>query len=625
MMKPGNCPTRWPGWPSNARRWLTAAVLSLVALGLDAQPWQGSTGLEIKVSSRRGGAVSGARVELKYRDGRDGGGPAAVATDSRGTAVVLGLAPGTWQIEVRHPDFMSFVAVARLDTKAKPAITASFLEAGTGASVPIQVKLSRARGGRPSPPLPPQVAETPPPPAQPEAEQPAAETATGEATIEDRAAATPDAAAVAASEPVATGDPESPAGVTEPGPTPATAPTTPPVTTTEPQQEQATEAAEESTVKEVAVPVAPPPTSESIEAKMPSMPEPATPEPPGPGTASSETASSETASSETASPEAPPAEEAPSAAVTPPLETPAAVAVPESDLPEPRVPEPTVPEAGLPEPEMPEPEMPETELPKPELPETELPETELPSSGPAETELPTAEMAEAAAPTPPAAEEAAPVPEPAVEPQPAVEPRPVAPPQPEAAPPATAAVADHPLPPAEWRAASKRTCPECRPGEWAVTVRTPLSRGACPAGTADGLVSGLSELADEGAVELSALVGRVGGDDGVLRRVSGGGESGLTADLEKARALGCAPLGVVLPKGARFVGFQFEYEDSSGREPCLPDRPCDGDAVSFLGPPRIARGAAATIVHALAVRQDDGAGEALLTVYFRPPGSQWSP
>ncbi|MCZ6726170.1 MAG: hypothetical protein O7A98_02305, partial [Acidobacteria bacterium] len=132
---------------------LLGATMFLAAGSLAAQSWRGAAGLEIRVSSRKKGPVSNAVVELEYRGGPGEVGPPPVATDAKGRALVVGLANGTWQVEVQHPNFMSFVAVVQLDSRGKPQITASFLQASSTQSTPIQVKLLRAKGGTPSPPL----------------------------------------------------------------------------------------------------------------------------------------------------------------------------------------------------------------------------------------------------------------------------------------------------------------------------------------------------------------------------------------------------------------------------------------------------------------------------------------
>ncbi len=153
---------------SNRLAVLLSLGMLLGAAAAGAQAWRGDSGLELRVSSRKGGALAGARVEMTYREERDGSGPAAVTTDAKGRLELGGLAAGTWQIEVSHPDFMSYVAVVRLSPKAKPEITASFLEATGESTRPIQVKLLKASGSA-SPP-PPAAAPKPMPPAAPRAE-----------------------------------------------------------------------------------------------------------------------------------------------------------------------------------------------------------------------------------------------------------------------------------------------------------------------------------------------------------------------------------------------------------------------------------------------------------------------
>ena len=216
--------TRFHGWAA-----FLGAGLLLAATGAAAQAWRGEAGLEVRVASRKGGPLAGARVELIYRDGPDGGGPAAVATDARGRAVVGGLAAGTWQLEVSHPDFMSYVAVLALRPGAKPQITASFLEASGKSTAPIQVKLTGSRGGASSPPLP----AAPEPPQQPVPATAPDEPAPDE-PARDEPAAIPEAEAAMAEAPsAAPRSPQPPPADIPAGPAPEPAPTEPPAASAE--------------------------------------------------------------------------------------------------------------------------------------------------------------------------------------------------------------------------------------------------------------------------------------------------------------------------------------------------------------------------------------------------------
>lgn len=187
-----------------------------------------------------------------------------------------------------------------------------------------------------------------------------------------------------------------------------------------------------------------------------------------------------------------------------------------------------------------------------------------------------------------------------------------------------------PLPPAQppqWRAYQERTCPECRPGEWAVTVSAAVGgSGSCGEETREAVASALARLAARPALELAGFAGGLAGAVALL-------DAGEAGEVQRAfggaDAAGCRILGVVLPKGSRFVGFQYEVEDGSARRPCLPDAPCPGGAASFAGPPRIARGASSTVIHSLAHAGGGDAGglaaNTLMTVFFRGPNNDWTP
>ncbi len=128
------------------RRVLLATSASLMAaLPLPAQPWAGPAGIEVRASSDSG-PLAGARVTLSFRDRALPQDPPPVATDADGRAAILGLAAGTWQVEIAHPDTMSYVAVVVLVADGKPEVTASFLEATATSIAGIKARFSRPRG-----------------------------------------------------------------------------------------------------------------------------------------------------------------------------------------------------------------------------------------------------------------------------------------------------------------------------------------------------------------------------------------------------------------------------------------------------------------------------------------------
>lgn len=167
----------------------------LMALPLLAQPWSGAAGLEVKVSGDAG-PIGGARITLEFRDRVLPLDPPPVATDGDGRAAVLGLAPGTWQVEIAHPDYMSFVAVVVLAADAKPEVTASFLEATATSIEAMKVRFGRTRG-----PASPFLAETAP------AEPLAVAAPVPEAPTERRAPPTPETAMPSSTPPAAPAEP----------------------------------------------------------------------------------------------------------------------------------------------------------------------------------------------------------------------------------------------------------------------------------------------------------------------------------------------------------------------------------------------------------------------------------
>jgi len=566
---------------------LLGVIMFLTAAMSFAQTWQGRADLEVRVSSRKGGDLSGARVELKYRDGREGQGPAPVATDRKGRAIILGLAAGTWQVEVKHPDFMSFVAVVRLDSREKPQVTASFLEASSGSSAPIQVKLLKAKGGAASPPLP--VIAAAPPPARPE----------------PAPAPTPQAEPMAPPEaPVAAVEPVQPAVPAEPGPaSPEMAP---------PAIEAAPVVSEMTPEPAPVDPEPAPMPREPVDPSPPAMDQPEAMPEPSPAV-------------ETRMPD-PPAEPAAPAEPTPiptPAPAPVAEVKPESipDVtPEPKAPMPA-PMPAEPVAEEPQP-MPKADPPRSETPEPRaaveppvvdqrMAEPEAPSAPMPEPEpIPEAEaeMAAIAAPSTPEAT-AAPMPEPETTASaPAIEPAPVAMPS------EAAAAAYDPA----WSSYRQRNCPKCRPGQWAVEVAVSLEgAGSCTQASDDAASAALEQLGS--SEQLGAFAGTVGRAVGLIQSGSG---AQIEAHLVAARSNGCEVLAVVLPKGSRYVSYEYAIDSAAGRQSCSAGQPCPGGGATFSGPPQITDGAAATVVHGL-VAGDDGV--ALMTVFFRAPTDRWVP
>jgi hypothetical protein len=270
------------GW--EVRRWragsILVAALSLFAAAAAAQPWRGTASLGLQVSGK-GGGLAGARVDLRYR-GAGEGGPSPVLTDGRGRAAFVGLAAGSWNVEVSHPGHLSWVAAVTLDPSGKAAIDASFLQATGEGRETIKVKLFRASAAEGTPAGPPlEPVRRPAPPAA-ETPPPAEPRALPEATPESIPEPIPEPESMFAPEP----EPEPmPEPEPAPAPTPQTAPPRPrePERASEPMPERERTPAPEPEPETAPAPMpetAPVPMPEPAPAPMPEtapvpMPEPA--------------------------------------------------------------------------------------------------------------------------------------------------------------------------------------------------------------------------------------------------------------------------------------------------------------------------------------------------------------
>ena len=145
---------------------LACAFVSTV----QAQIWQGPASLEIRAEGK-GASVGGGTVELVYLALDPPAGPPPVPLDSRGRAVINGLAEGKWRVSVAREGFMTYQADVDVRRDEKPELIATFQQNVPGATRMMKVKIARAKPSGPSvPPPPPQIAERPAPrPAEPPA------------------------------------------------------------------------------------------------------------------------------------------------------------------------------------------------------------------------------------------------------------------------------------------------------------------------------------------------------------------------------------------------------------------------------------------------------------------------
>jgi outer membrane biosynthesis protein TonB len=138
-------------------------LLLLAAPAAQAQLWSGPAGVEVRVEDHKGLPLAGAQLVLQYKalDPRDG--PSAV-TDSRGRAVVAGLAEGDWRLEVSREGFMTYNAEIVLRAGSRPRLVESAQLVVPGAMRTMDVTISRGPAAAKAPQPPPRVAEAPSPP-----------------------------------------------------------------------------------------------------------------------------------------------------------------------------------------------------------------------------------------------------------------------------------------------------------------------------------------------------------------------------------------------------------------------------------------------------------------------------
>ena len=600
---------------------LLALVSGLLALTIifpvRAQTWRGSEAIGVQAGDSKGKPIVGARVVLSFQARGSEGNPPEVATDQKGRAVVAGLAAGAWQVEVQHPDFLSYVAVFDLQRGKKPSINASFLEAGGRSLTPMRVKLSKGNPRDASPPLPVQearsqtppqlepdratVEQTPTPPTEVPTPAPKA-TVIDEPSRQDEAKPEP--------------APSSEAQVAE---KPLK---TPPAETTPAIEESALPEEEETRVPEpTPMPV---PDQEPEPLPMPQQVSPSTTEPPAPVAQETESDPEPTleATSIPQEPESQPDTPAePEATEEAPSEIESnLVAETVDEVPEIQAPPPGEPESIAPEPLEEEPVVGLSQV-------TEAPLEQRPEAVPSEPAdqpvVPTMVTEEAASQEPQA--EATPqvveqleMPMPSA-PEPPSAPAPVAP---------TSMPADRPMI-SSYRDGS---CSECRTGEWAVQVNQAVAGGrvACPVEANQAARDSSDSLGNSVQLELSGFIGPAADGSNIEALAAAEPDISQAYRQQLASYLGgtsnCQLVSVVLPKSVRFAGFRYEAFDGSGGGECAPDRGCLLAGARWLASPVVQRGFSATVVWGIFENTAEGEPRfASLTVYFRPPSSSWQP
>lgn len=178
------------------------------------------------------------------------------------------------------------------------------------------------------------------------------------------------------------------------------------------------------------------------------------------------------------------------------------------------------------------------------------------------------------------------------------------------------------------------SCTECRSGEWSASaevVAAPAPSGkatACPRRMSAAGERAAQLLGEAGELELRSFAGPALSVDSPDARplLEDTPRDEIENLLDPDADASCRWVGVVLPKGARFIGFRFEAADASHLGDCLPNRECAIGRCTWVSAPRVERGASATVVHALFVNQaSDRPRRGRLTAYFLPPRAGWSP
>jgi tetratricopeptide (TPR) repeat protein len=105
---------------------LTVLVLAAGALSLSAQDWRGKARVDGRVLNEKGEGIPDAKLTFR----RNGAGPEAVVTKKNGRWAYLGLAGGSWEVDVEAPGYMPYKTTVQLsevdrfpsmDIKLQPA------------------------------------------------------------------------------------------------------------------------------------------------------------------------------------------------------------------------------------------------------------------------------------------------------------------------------------------------------------------------------------------------------------------------------------------------------------------------------------------------------------------------
>lgn len=615
--------------------WTLIGLLSTLSF---AQSWRGAEAVALQVNDSKGRPVGGARVVFTFQGIPGEMGPDIVATDSKGRAVVAELAPGPWQVEVVHPDYLSFIAMIDVRRDKKPLISASFLEAGGRSLNPVKVKVSKGDGRQASPtlearPQAVQVAEAASPEPESQKSMPQQKT---EPDIPTQAVAQPtpqpqsvdpEPEAVALpptqeSEPVAvasaqevepvevpptTDEAQPEASAPAPGPQPSS------IAPPEVVEAETVAAPEEIQEQEEIAHIEPAPKATEEETTV------------EPASADAATAAAGTVIATTTSPTIETQPE--STPVARPEEEEASVELSVSP------PESVSPLEQEVEPEV---EAPPVETPA-DLSPAEVDEepTEIPTPGP-EDSVPADDLFEEIAPTAQPTIEAGPTPAPEVV-TPAVTPPPVPTAAAPTAPAAAVSAMPAPVDPGVVVTSHRDgSCADCQSAEWTLQISSSVPAvgsgpgGSCDTAVLDAAQPAMQNLASSIQLELEGFIGPIA--DGTSQEAIRRAESDLVAPFSGALATfvggtsPCQIVGLVLPKEVRFSRVTYAASDHQGTGACAPGQICSIGDAAWIGSARVERGRSATVIYGLFEnRSTEKARRAYLTAYYRPPSARWQP
>ncbi len=181
-------------------------------------------------------------------------------------------------------------------------------------------------------------------------------------------------------------------------------------------------------------------------------------------------------------------------------------------------------------------------------------------------------------------------------------------------------------PPRYLRSQAAGNCPECAPGEWAISAVIEAgaagdtrSTSTCAPETEERALNfahGLANRPIDGfAGPLLAALWRTPNDDGRAQLAD------LAAELKPQGGF-CQTAGIVLPKGALMTGYSLEAWDDLGGRACSAEGTCAVPRANWSSAPQSIEGRHGTVIYAtFRNRSSRHVRNAELTVLFIPPQS----